>query len=78
LTRLSRASTTLVRFNCDGDKAKSALRTVDDLRQLNQLFSYTRAQDSAQELGVCDEIVIGGGPAVAGVICGPGKAICGH
>jgi hypothetical protein len=62
LTRLLRASTTLVRFNCDGDKAKSALRTVDDLRQLNQLFSYTRAQDSAQEQGVCDESVIGGSP----------------
>jgi hypothetical protein len=61
LTRLPRASTTLVRFNCDGDKAESALRTVDDLR-LNQLFSYTRAQDSARELGVCDEIVIGGSP----------------
>jgi hypothetical protein len=45
-----------------GDKAKYALRTVDDLRQLNQLFSYTRAQDSAQEQGVCDESVIGGSP----------------
>ncbi len=33
--------------------------TVNDLRQLNQLFFYARTQDSAQGPGVCDEIAIG-------------------
>jgi hypothetical protein len=46
-TRPSCASITLSRFNGDDGKPKYALMTVDDLRKLNQLFFYARAQDSA-------------------------------
>lgn len=38
-----------------------ALRTVDDLRQLNQFYFYDPAQDSVPGTGVFGEIAIGCG-----------------
>lgn len=38
-----------------------ALRTVDDLRLLNQFYFYVLAQDSVQVTGVFGEIAIGCG-----------------
>ena len=35
------------------------MRTVDDLRQLNQFYFYAPAQDSVQGAGVFGEIAIG-------------------
>jgi hypothetical protein len=47
------------RCNGDGEVLTYALRTVDDLRQLNQFYFYAPAQDSVQGTGVFGEIAIG-------------------
>jgi hypothetical protein len=50
-----------------------ALRTVDDLRQLNQFYFYAPAQDSVQRTGVFGEIAIGCGRQRKGARAGEGS-----